>query len=214
MKPTRAAINLSYQIEDTARLPGLADAIQRDMRMAMMEGVDKSIFVGDTTATGTDADITGFSTAAIMEKTITQANKIKGPETLAEFAGLLDGQYAASPADLRVVAAEGANVLWMSTVPNSGADSMTLAQFLRANGVNWTVRGDIETATANGDFGAFIGLGRGIEGAAISAIWDAGSLVSDPYSDAESGTVHLVLNYLHQFSILRPANFRRIKFVA
>ena len=35
--------------------------------------------------------------------------------------------------------------------------------------------------TDDGDFGAFVGRGRGIEGAAVAAVWEAGELIRDPY---------------------------------
>ena len=213
VKPTRRALHFVYSIEDAARLPGLADAIQRDMRMAMVEDVDKAVFVGDTGAAGTDADITGFITAGIQEITLSQANKVKGDETLKLLAALIDGQYAAVPEDLRIVTAEGANTLWMGTVINEAASNETLAQFLRANGLSWSTRGDIETGSGNDDFGAFIGLGRGIDGAAVAPIWMGANLITDPYSSAKSGEVLLTLNYLWNFAIPRAANFRRLKFV-
>ena len=50
MKPARAAVHGKYSIEDEARLPGLADAIIRDMRAAMVERIDRSIFIGDAGA--------------------------------------------------------------------------------------------------------------------------------------------------------------------
>ena len=45
-----------------------------------------------------------------------------------------------------------------------------------ASGVSWTARGGIDANTANGDFGAYIGLSRGIEGAGIAAVWEQGQL--------------------------------------
>ena len=214
LKPARNSILMEYTIEDAARMPGLADAIERDMRMALPESIDKAIFLGDTGANENSADVTGLTTASITELEITQANKVKGPETLTVFANLLDGQYAASPGDLRIVAAEGANTLWMTTLVNSAASNETLAEFLRRNGINWTLRGDIETATANGDFMAFVGLGRGIEGAGIAAVWQQGQMIVDPYTKASEGQIALTLQYLWQFGLPRAANFRRLKAVA
>ncbi len=79
MKPKRNAVHLIYNIEDAARLPGLADALRRDMASELMQAVDKAIFVGDAGATGTDADIVGLSTyTSLTESEITQANKILG----------------------------------------------------------------------------------------------------------------------------------------
>ena len=112
IRPTRNAVRLLFSIEDAARIPGLESALTRDLRMALMEGVDRAIFLGDATASGTDADITGLTTAAITETTITQSNKILGPGTLAAFTGMVDGIHANSLGDLRVVASVGAWRLW------------------------------------------------------------------------------------------------------
>ena len=63
LKPSRAAVHGIYSIEDDLRLPGLADAIQRDMRSAMTERIDRKIFLGDDGANEDVADITGLNTA-------------------------------------------------------------------------------------------------------------------------------------------------------
>ena len=55
MKPKRNAVRLHFSIEDAARIPGLESALTRDLRMALVEGVDRAIFLGDATATGTDS---------------------------------------------------------------------------------------------------------------------------------------------------------------
>ena len=214
IKPSRAAVHGIYSIEDDARLPGIADAIQRDMRAAMVEDVDRTIFVGDSGANEAAGDITGLQTAGISEATLSQSNKVKGPQSLAVFLGYVDGRYASRLADLRVVAAQGANTLWYSTVVNSAASNETIAQFLMANGLTWSVRGGIQDSSANNEFGAFVGLPNGIDGSAIAAVWDQGQMIVDPYANATSGEVKLTLNYLWQFKVPRTANFKRLKFVS
>ena len=112
----------------------------RDARMGLTEAIDRAVFLGDSGATGTDSDIVGINTAAsVTEKAIPQASKIKGPETLAAFVELVDGQHAESNGALNVVASEGSHALWYSTVFNSTADNETLAGFLQKAGVTWTV---------------------------------------------------------------------------
>ena len=213
LKPTRKAIHVVYSEEDRMRIPGLSDALERDMRMALTERCDRTIFVGDSGANENTANITGLQTASITEVTLRQANKIKAPETLAEFAGMIDGVHAAGFGDLRVVTSVGAWRLWESTIINSAADNMTLAAFLRMAGMSWMSRGEIDTNTANNDFGAFVGRGRGIEGAAVAAIWNAGMMTVDPYSGATSGEIQLTLSYFWNFGIPRTANLQRLKFV-
>ena len=214
MKPKRAAVEGIYSIEDDARLPGLGDAILRDLQAAMTEAIDKKVFLGDSGGGGTEADITGLNTAGIAELTLTQAEKVKGDKTLQEFVALVDGMHASGLSDVRIVASEGANTLWYGNIHNSAVDNQTIAQFLMASGLSWGVRGGIETNTASGDFGAFIGLARGIEGSARAAVWAAGELIRDPYSGAKKGEISLTLNYLWDFAVPRVANYRRLKFVA
>ena len=213
IKPARRAIHGIYSIEDDMRLPGLSDAIERDMRMAMTESVDITVFNGDTGANENSADITGMKTAGITEATITQANKVKGDELVKAFLAYVDGQYAASLSDVRIVSSVGSNQLWGGTVHAATVENQTVSQFMRANAIDWTVRGGIDTNTANGDFGAYIGLGRGIDGAGIAAVWEQGQLIRDPYSSAAKGEVLLTLNYLWQLAFPRTANFKRFKYV-
>ena len=214
IKPARRAVHGVYSIEDDARLPGLGEAIERDMRMAMTESVDLTIFNGDDGANEAGADITGLETASITEATLSQANKVKGDETLKFFLAYVDGQYAASLADVRIVNSVGANVLWGGQIHNSAADNETVARFLMAAGLSWTTRGGIDAATTNGKFGAYIGLSRGIEGAGIAAVWSQGQLIRDIYGDfATKGEVGLTLTYMYQLAFPRTDNFKRLKFV-
>ena len=214
IKPARRAVHGVYSIEDDMRLPGLSEAIERDMRMAMVESVDRAVFNGDSGANETTADIVGMKTAGVTESTLTQAKKAKADDTLKLFLAWVDGQHAASLGDLRVVTSVGANTLWGGSIHNSTADNQTIAQFLMASGLSWMARGGIDTNTANGDFGAYVGRGRGIDGAGIAAVWEQGQLVRDIYGDhATKGEVGLTLNFLWQLAFPRTANFKRLKFV-
>ena len=96
IKPARRAVHGVYSIEDDARLPGLGAAIERDMRMAMVESVDLAVFKGDANANEDTADVVGMQTAAITEATLTQANSKKADEVLEFFLEYVDGKYAAS----------------------------------------------------------------------------------------------------------------------
>ena len=211
-KPKRGGVRAVYTREDAARLPGLTEALNRDLRMALVEGVDRAIFEGADGGAADTADIVGLTGASITEVELSQTNKVKWPETVAAFTGMIDGVHAASLEDLRIVATVGATRLWHSTQANANRNE-SVAQILRGNGLSWTARGEIETATLNGDFGAFVGRGRNIEGAACACIWGgSGELVVDPYSGAAKGEVGLTLSYLWDFVIPRTASFQRLKF--
>ena len=156
LKPKRGSVRAVFTVEDAARLEGLEEALRRDLRMALMDSIDQAIFKGDTGPATAAYDIVGFQKAGITEFTLTQANKVKPTPTLAAFLALVDGLHAESLSDLGIVTSVGANVLWGSTVA-SAVENQTLAQFLRANGLSWGARYNIDTNTANGDFGAYIG---------------------------------------------------------
>ena len=215
LKPKRNSAHIVFSLEDSYRLPGLEAALRRDMADAVMENVDKAVFLGGSSqGSASVADIVGLNTATdVVEKTITQSNKVKAANTIAEFVELIDGKHATMPGDLKIVVSVGANVLWMSTIANSAAENQTIAQFLKDSGFDWRVRGGIDTATANGDWGAFIGRMRGIEGAGCVAIWDEAHLVRDEFSGANKGEVGLTLSTFWDFATPRASNFARIKFV-
>ena len=127
IKPARRAVHGIYSIEDNARLPGLADAIQRDMSAAMAETVDRVCFNGDNGANENSADITGLRTAGVSEATLTQANKVKGDELVKFFLAYVDGQYAASLSDVRIVCSVGSNQLWGGRVHAATVENQTVA---------------------------------------------------------------------------------------
>ena len=213
LKPKRNAVRLVFSIEDAARIPGLESALTRDLRMALTEGVDRAIFVGDATASGADADITGLTTHAdVDEETLSQANKLLWPATVSAFMDMLDGLHASTPADLNIIASVGAARLWHSTSANTNRNE-SVAQIMNGNGLMFRSRANIDTNTANNDFGAFIGRKRGIDGAGVAAVWDAGELIRDPYSGAAKSEVAITLCYLWDFGLPRPSNFMRLKFV-
>ena len=215
IEPTRQSLHYQFAVEDNARVPGLEDALTRDMRAALRERLDYTVFLGDTGANEAGADITGFFGSGAAETTITQASKVTGAGTLAKFLALVDGLHAESLGDLRIVASVGANTLWGATVlPAPATTGETVAQFLTRAGLSWRARHGIDTATASGDFMAAIGLSRGIEGAAVMAMWPGAELIRDPYSGAASGQVRLTLHSLWNWALVRSSNFKRLKAVA
>ena len=180
-----------------------------------MDAVDLAVFEGDSGADENVADIVGLQTfSGVAEETIKQADKVKGSKVLEAFAELIDGKHATMGSDLRVVLSVGAQRLWMSTLANTGTSvDTTIAEFLRRAGIEMSSRGGIDTDTGNGKFGAFIGRGRGLEGAGVAAVWSDGMLIVDPYSSAKTGEIQLSMNTFWNFGLPRPSNFARLKFV-
>ena len=109
------------------------------------------------------------------ESTLTQADKVKADELVQFVPCLRRRPVRRQPLrTFGLCASVGSNQLWGGRVHAPTVENQTVAQFMRDNGISWTVRGGIDTNTANGDFGAYIGLGRGIDGAGIAAVWECG----------------------------------------
>ena len=219
LKPARNSVRAVFSDEDMFRLPGLEAALRRDLGMALTEGIDRAIFLGDTGANENSADVAGLvgitaKAGGLTEVTLKQSEKVNASMTLARFASMIDGKHASSMADLNVVASVGANTLWLSTIASASADTKTLSGFLKENGLMWRTRGEIDTATAANDFGAFIGKRRGLAGAGVAAIWQSGRLIRDIYTKADTGECSLTLASFWNFALVRESNFSRLKFVA
>ena len=214
LKPTRNAVRAIFTEEDAHRLPMVEEALRRDLSMALMEGVDRAIFLGDSGANENVADITGLSTATgVVEKTLTQAAKATANDPLEAFISLIDGKHATESADLMIAMAVGANSYWRGRVAVA-QDAKSQAGYMMDNGLSWRVRGDLADDTAADSWAAFVGRARGIEGAGVAAVWNSGMLIRDPYTKAATGECALTLSYFWNFGLPRPSNFARVKFVA
>lgn len=212
IKPTRNAVRAIFSEEDAMRLPMVEEALRRDLSMALMEGVDRAVFLGDAGANENTADIAGLSTAAnVVEKTLTQAQKATSNDPLEAFISLIDGKHATEAADLRIAMAVGANSYFRSRLAVN-QDAKSMAGYMMDNGLNWKVRADLGEDTNANTWAAFIGRDRGIEGAGVAAVWNSGMLIRDPYSGAAKGEVALTLSYFWGLDFPRPANFARVKF--
>ncbi|MDE0705862.1 MAG: hypothetical protein OXH59_19290 [Rhodospirillaceae bacterium] len=212
--PKRGGVRAVFSTEDAERLPGLEPALRRDLQMALTEGVDRAIFIGADGGGADTADITGLTqVTGLTEKTLTQANKVKGPETLQALLSLVDGVYALDEGDLNIVASVPAATLWNGSIVDGSTEGLTIGRFLREAGITFSRRAELSDGTGNGKFGAVIGRRRGIAGAACACVWESGRLIYDPYSGAAKGEIALTLAYHWDFVIARKASFARLKFV-
>ena len=206
-----------FSIEDNARLPGLADAIQRDMSAAMAETVDRVCFNGDNGANENSADITGLRTAGVTEATLTQANKVKGDELVKFFLGLRRRPVRRQP--LRTFgscASVGSNQLWGGRVHAATVENQTVAS---SSCAPTALTGPYEVASTptrpTATLAPTWALAGGSTERASRLYGRAAELTRDPYSGADKGEVQLTLNYLWSAGV--PSDFqlcKRLKYVS
>ena len=194
LKPARNAIFLEYAKEDDLRIPMLEESLIRDLRAALIQSIDRAIFVGDDGAR-TKTKLISWACKrrrGVTEKTLTQSHKVQAEHTLRAFNSLVDGIHATDLDDLRIVASEGSYQLWTGSVlkltSQTASVFKTMAQFLNDSRVMWRVR-ELESATTNDKFGAFISLSRGLTGAAAAPVWTSAELIRDVYTKSKKRRV-------------------------
>ena len=214
LEPARHQIRWDYTKEDAARIPGLAAAIERDMRASFLENLDKVIFKGDDGANENRADIKGFfDVTGLQNVDITQAAKIKNLGVLAAYLSFTDGLYSEGVADTRSVVSVETEKLWSGTI-ETASTAETQKAFLQRNGVQYRVRRDIDDTTAATKLMGAVSLQRGLAGAAVAPVWTNAELLVDPYTDAGKGTIRIFLITMWNWGMIRTANFAKITYVA
>ena len=215
---SRSTVHVELNSEDQIRNPMLRSASERHLRKAIAQGIDKAIFLGDTGANEDSADITGLDAAVdIVEKTITQTNKLLPNKTLETFTSLLDGVHAETLSDLGVVTSVPANLLWHDTILSVASETAsvfrTMRKHLMDEGLMWSTRADLADGTGNGKWLGFAGRKTDLQSSYACPVWNSGQLVVDPYTSAKSAKLLLTLHYFWNFKLIRASSFARIKFI-
>ena len=219
--PKRLAAAANLTAEDMIRLPGLEAAMVADLRAALIERADRTVLLGDATADGTDSDIDGLAGSTLAAAVdITQSAKASGfgaASVLASFASMLDGIHAHSPGDLRILMSVPAMTLWLSTkASGGGAAEKSIYEVLTESGFTMMrSRAAIDTDTANGDRGGWVGRAQGLPGSVVHTVWDAGefAMTRDGASGARSGQLQLTVAMFHDLAIVRGSNVVPFNFV-
>ena len=217
MTPKRMSARYVWRIEDTARIERLEEQLRSDLEMAVRVGADTAILEGEDSGTGTDADITGLDAATgVKEITKTwRAQIANGPnlftQTITGLNELIDGIRAQTTGEVSLVLAP---TLFraLTSLFASANNNDTIADVLRRQGYTWRVAGNMTTAALAAN--DIVGLGSlpvGRANAAVYAMWPTMSLIRDVYSGAAKGEVALTSIILHDFKVIRPDTFFRLK---
>ena len=131
------------------------------------------------------------------------------------FIDQIDGKYASGPGDIRVVAAQGANKLWSSTIVAAAVSNQTIAGFLRENGDHLECPGRLKRTARTATLAlswAWLVASR----ARLFSPCGKTARLSPTRIQRRSakGEIALTMNTLWNFAVVRTANFKRLKFVS
>ena len=183
LSPARLQTSFLYSREDRARFAGMDAALRENLSMALSDGLDKEIIQGDN----------GLLTATNLPN-----NNVSAVTTYAlyreQFAfGRVDGKYASTTADLRVVVGSG-TYAHMAAQYRGNADNTDALMALSeaTSGVRVSAHVPAVSGTKQN---AIVRLGMRRD--AVAPIWEGVSLIPDEITKAAEGQIRITGVMLH-----------------
>ena len=194
LAPERLQASFSYRRTDAARFGGLDASLRLALNSGLQEALD------DQAISGTDGLLTGTNLSNNNVSAVTTfALYLKGL-----LYGRVDGRYARTPGDIRMVVGS-ATFTHASEVYKASETDETAAERLDARSGGLRVSPHVPAVSVNKQ-NTLIRLGME-RGAAVQPMWQGVSLIVDEFTRAAQGEiiVHAVL--LSNFQITRKAQW-------
>ena len=193
LAPSRLQASFFYSREDRARFAGMDMSLRENLSMGLADGLDKQVIQGTNgLLTGTNLanhNVTAVTTYALFRE---------------QFAyGRVDGRYAATAGDIRVVmgAATYAHAASQYRGNNDNMDAlMSLLQATAGVRVSAHV-----PAVSGSKQSAIVRLGNARD--MVAPIWEGVTLIPDEITQAKKGQIIITAVMLHAVKVLRTDGF-------
>ena len=196
LSPERLQASFSYRRTDAARFAGLDASLRLALNGGLQEKLDQQAIEGtDGLLTGTNLPNNNVSTAT------TFALYLSGL-----LYGRVDGRYARTPGDVRMIVGQGTFTHAASTYKGNNSDESGVERLQEKSG-GLMVSAHIPSVSGNKQ-NALIRLGME-RGGAVQPLWQGVSLVVDEFTRAAFGeiVVHAIL--LANFAVTRKTQFHK-----
>ena len=196
LSPERLQASFSYRRTDAARFAGLDAALRLALNSGLQERLDQQAINGsDGLLNGTNLDNNNVSAVS------TFALYLSGL-----LYGRIDGRYARTPGDVRMIVGQGTYNHASAAYKGSNSDESGVERLQEKSG-GLMVSAHVPDVSGNKQ-NALIRLGME-RGAAVQPMWQGVSLIVDEFTRAAYGEiiVHAVL--LANFAITRKAQFSK-----
>ena len=193
LSPSRLQAAFHYSREDRARFAGMDSALRENLSMGLADGLDRQIMVG------TNGLLTGTNLASNMAAAVTTYDTY-----VSDFAyGRVDGRYAATAGDLRVVMGSATYAHAGSAYRNASVDRTALD---RLSDITGGIRVSAHVpAVVSDKQDAIIRLGMRRD--MVAAVWENVSFIPDEITKAADGQIVITAVMLHSIKIVRSAGF-------
>ena len=196
LSPERLQASFSYRRTDAARFAGLDAALRLALNGGLQEKLDQQAIEGtDGLLTGTNLPNNNVSTAT------TFALYLSGL-----LYGRVDGRYARTPGDVRMILGGGTFTHASSTYKGNNSDESGVERLQEKSG-GLRVSAHVPAVSGNKQ-NSLIRLGME-RGAAVQPMWQGVSLIVDEFTRAAYGEVVVHAILLSNFQITRKAQFHK-----
>ena len=196
LSPERLQASFSYRRTDAARFAGLDASLRLALNGGLQEKLDQQAIEG------TDGLLTG---------TNLPNNNVNAVSTFALYlSGLLygrvDGRYARTPGDIRMIVGQGTFTHASSTFKGNNSDESGVERLQEKSG--GLMVSAFTPDVASNKQNALIRLGSE-RGAAVQPMWQGVSLVVDEFSRSAHGEIIVHAILLANFAITRKAQWHK-----
>ena len=193
LEPSRIQASLFFSREDRARMAGMSEALRENLNMALADKLDAEILVGS------DGLLHGTNLANHNVSAVTDF----GAYLSGLAYGRVDGRYAATTTDLRVLVGAGTYAHAGSVYRNNSVDRNVLD---RLADITAGVRVSAHVpAVASKKQNAVVRRGSRMD--MVAPVWQGVQLIVDPYTMAKSGEIVVTAVMLYAVKILRTDGF-------
>ena len=193
LSPARLQASFFYSREDRARFAGMGEALRQNLSDALADALDKQILAG------TNGLLAGTNLADNDASAVTTFAGY-----LADFGyARVDGTFAMSAADLRIVMGNGTYAHAGSVYRNNSVDRNALDRLMEITG-GVKVSAHVPAVASNKQEAV---IRRGLRRDMVAPIWEGVQLIPDEITKAANGQIVVTAVMLHAMKILRAAGF-------
>ena len=193
LSPARIQASMFFAREDRAVLRGIEEALRQNLGEALMDKLDDEIL------TGTEGLFTGTKLPNHTVNAVTDYASY-----VSNFAySRVDGRYASSVRDLRILLGSGAYAHAAGVYRNASVDRSALDR-LMADTAGVRVSAHVPAVSGNKQNAV---IRRGMRRDMVAPLWQGVQLIVDPYTQAKAGEIILTAVLLYAVKILRTDGF-------
>ena len=205
IEPTRVSARYLFRIEDLAKLRGMEESLRADLRGAIADQMDSQVLTGNGTSPNVSGLLSALTAPSDPSDVFTWVDAVKS------VAAQVDGKYAASPAQVRMLA-DSQLYRELAVSLHATASVSAASRYIESISGGIRVSANLPAPTASPANIATALISRTAQVGAVAPVWEGLRLTRDPYTEAATGRVVLQADALWNFRVVRSNAYNLVKF--